>query len=1041
VNWAEFSIRHKYTIFSIILAIILLGAYSYKTLKMELFPDTNPPLVNVVTSYPGVSAKDVADTLSKPMEEEFATITGVKKIKSTSRDGLSVVKVEFHYGINVDDAAIDVQNAISRIRRSLPAGIQEPQVLKFSTSDKPVLTYSLKSDQVDLVAVRLLAENDIKNELQLVEGVAAVDVIGGYKRQINIYVDKQRLDALNLSLDKVINTLRTQNITEPGGRVTQKDQEFSVRVDNEYRDPSRLGEVIVDSRNGNYIYLKDIARIEDSSVERRSEYRFGGENSIGIQIIKRDEANTVEVVERVKAKFDELAGRYPYITFTRADDDSIFTTRVVENMSESVRDALIFTSLIILFFLVALNESIVVASSMPLSLLATFALMKMSGMELNMVTLSAIILAVGIVVDDAIIVVENIMRHHHELGKDLKTAAIEGTAEIMLPDIAGTATIVIVMLPLLFVQGFVGRVFGPVAQTLIYAMLSSLFVSLTIIPLMTFLLGGKRWARGERVLAGLISPFTRFMEWLKDIYVAVLERALRARLITLGLAFLVLVVSVRMLGALGMDVLPKMDSGTFFISLNTYPGTSLQKTGEIAAQVEGLLRAEKEVVSYSTQLGYEPGGHYLGDSGALGVNQSFTTVNLTSRKEREETIWQIEERLRSKIARIPGIETFVVKETGGTAKSTTLAPVDVRIYGKDPQVLAYLAGQVEDKVKGVKGVVNVYKSWSLSTPQAVVHVDETRAAGLGLSAAAVAKEVFNSLEGTKASTFSQENIKDADIQVRYREQDRRSIDSLMDVSITAPSGIRVPLRDLATVEMTRGSNLVTRENLQFSIDVLGYTHERALSHVTGDLQKSIKEMKLPEGYRLEIAGEQSDLSESKGDMMFSLLLAVILVYLLLVAQFRSFIHPVTIMLAVPLVVIGVALALLISGKTISLPALLGLILLVGMVVRNSIVLLDYTLQARAQGVERNRAVVDSVKIRFRPIMMTAFSNVIAMLPLALEFALGAERFSPLAITVIGGITAATLLTMVVIPVAYTVLDDLSLFVTGNRAAAKERVVG
>ncbi|GAW29479.1 efflux RND transporter permease subunit [Carboxydocella sp. ULO1] len=1027
MNWAEFSLKHKYTIFSLLLAIIVFGIFSYKSLKTELFPETAPPLVNVVTAYPGVSGKDIAETLSKPLEEEFATIPGVKNIKSTSQDGLSVIKVEFHYGTDVDSAAVDVQNAINRIKRTLPAGIQEPQVMKFSSSSKPVVSYSLTSQQLDLTAIRTLAENELKRELQLVDGVAAVDILGGHNRQQNVLIDKRKLEALNLSLNKVLAALKTQNVTEPGGRITDKDQEYSIRIFNEYRDLDEIGNTIIDNRNGNLIYLKDIARIEDSNQEQRSAYRFNGEKAIGIQILKREEANTVEVVKKIEAKIKQLAKQYPYIKFTKASDDSIFTLQVVDNMAASVRDALIFTSLIVLFFLSVLNESVVVAASMPFSLLLTFALMKIFGMELNLVTLSAIILSVGIVVDDAIIVVENIMRHHHELQKDLRTATIAGTQEILLPAVAGTATIMVVLVPLLFLQGFIGKVFAPVAKTIIFAMGSSLVVALTIIPLLTYLLGARRWNLGEEMLAKILQPFTSIMEKLKRVYVVILHNALRFRLLTLVAAAVLLLLSVRLLGSLGMEVLPKLDAGSFTISLQTVPGTSLLKTVEIVALVEKELKKETEVRSFSTQIGYEPGSHYLGESGAMGVNQAYITVNLTSRKERKDTIWEIEDRLRQKLARIPDIETFVIKEAGGTARATTSAPIDIRVYGSDPKVLNYLANQIKIKLKSVNGVVNIYKSWTLNTPQINVHVNETRAAQLGLSPTSVANEIFSSFAGIPISKLKQENGQDTDIFVRFQEEDRNSINDLLNATLTSPLGITVPLRQVATLEVKEGANLVTRENLQQSIDIFGHTYNRSFSHVLKDVEKALQDMQLPDGYRMEIAGEATDLQESRNELLFVLVIAVISVYLLLVAQFRSFIHPVTIMLAIPLVITGVAGALFLAGKAVSMPVLLGIILLVGTVVRNSIVLVDYTLQARSQGIERNTAVIDSVKIRFRPIMMTAFSNVVGMLPLALELALGAERFSPLAIAVIGGILTATFLTMIVIPVVYTLFDDLATF--------------
>lgn len=1031
MNWPAFSIKHKYTVFALVLAVIIFGLYAKGNIKEELFPETAPPLVNVITAYPGTSPADVAKNLSQPLEEEFATIPGVKNIKSSSQDGLSIIRVEFQYDKNVDEAAVDVQNAIARIRKNLPQGIAEPQVMKFSSSNRPVLTLGLSGKDTDLARIRRLADNEIKDRLQLTEGVAAVDVIGGYKRQINIFLDRLRLSSLNIPLEKVVGVIKNSNITDPGGKLIHNDREYTVRFTRETADLAALSDLLVDNRGGKPVYLRDVAIIQDGTDENRSAYRLNGEQSIAIQVFKKDGANTVEVVDRVKDKLEEIKKDYPDITFALAEDDSIFTKQVVDNMSETTRDALILTALIVLLFLVTINESIIVALSMPLSLLCTICLMLLAGMSFNLITLSALILSVGIVVDDAIVVVENIMRHYHDLGKDIKSAAIDGANEIMLANVAGTSTIIIVLVPLLFIEGFVGRVFGPMAKTLIFAIASSLLVSLTIIPLLTCLWGSKRWERGEKVLAKIISPFTHGVNKLRDFYVRILSMAMKARLITVLVAVGIFIISVRLLGIIGMEVLPKIDAGSFFISVQTYPGTSLEKTSEVVGYVEDLLEKEKNVISYSTQIGYEPGGHYLGDSGAMGVSQAFISVTLNTRKERSESIWEIENRLRSEIGKIPNIETFVIKETGGTAKSTTVAPIDIRISGENSELLNHLAEQIMEKVKAIPGTVNIYKSWSLNTPEVNVVVDEEKATRLGLYPANVAKEVFASLDGMKASELQVVNAKNADITVRYREQDRQSVKDLLSVNITSPYGISVPLRAVATVATSKGPNVVTRENLKETINIYGYTMDRPFSHVIKDIQKELDDVEIPEGYSVQIVGENADLKESAGDLSKSLIMAVLGLYLLLVAQFRSFLHPVTIMLTIPMVFIGVALALMVTGKSVSLSAFLGIILLVGTVVRNGIVLIDYIIKARNNGMDRAVAITESVRIRFRPIMMTALSNVAGMFPLAAEWALGSERFSPLATTVIGGILTGTLLTLVLIPVIYSLLDDIYHFLAGH----------
>lgn len=1019
--------RHKYTVLALTLAIILFGIFAKNTLNMQLFPETAPPLVNVITSYPGASAEEVAQDISKPLEEEFATIDGVKTIKSTSQNDLSVVKVEFHYGTNIDSAAMDVENCISKILQELPSGAQRPQVLKFSTSDKPVITLGLKSESLSLEDVRTYADNEIKNAIQAVEGVAAVDIFGGYQRQVNIFLNKNRLKYYSLSSRQVVNALNSTNIATSMGRLTSERGEIALRLEGSFKSKEDIENTIVSERNGSVIRLKDVATVEFSKAELRSEYRYNGEKVIAVQVLKTDDANTVEVVEKVKEKVEELRPKFPSLQFVIAQDDSIFTKQVVDNMTGSIGYALLLTALIILMFVVSINESLVVSFSMPLSFLSTLGLMKIFNLQLDLITLSALILSIGFVVDNSIVVVENIVRHHKELGESITTAAMEGTKEITLAVLAGTSTTIIVLLPLLFIEGFVGKVFFPMATTLIFSIVSSLFVALIIIPLFVIMFQKKRWVWGEKKLAISLSPFTKFMELIKKAYISLLAKALNYRILTLVVCVIFLVGSAKLLSIIGMEVLPKLDTGDFNITIKAYSGSSLQETSQIVNEVEKILQEEKEVVGFSSQIGYEPGGHFWGESGALGVNQAYLTVNLTSRKERDESIWEIEDRIREKIALLPGIETFVVKESGGTAVATTVAPIDVRISGPDKEVLDYLGNEIAERVKKVPGAVNIYKGWSIITPEYSIKIDNRRASELGLSPQAVAGQVFGDLQGKGASELKEEQREDVAVKVRYGEKERENLEDFLDVVVTSPRGVQVPLRDLVVVEKLQKPGLVTREDLQYTLDIYGFTYKRTFSQVIRDIKSVIGEVELPVGYEMAITGEQADLQESLSDMRFALILAVVSVYLLLVTQFKSFVHPFTIMTAVPLVLIGVAAALKISGKAVSMPVLMGFILLAGTVVNNSILLVDYIIRAKEKGSSKKEAILGSVEQRFRPIMMTALSDVAGMLPLALELSLGSERFSPLATAVIGGILAATFLTMIVVPVTYSLLDSIPLF--------------
>ena len=1025
MSWPRFSLRYRYTIFAALIGVVVMGVTARFGIPIQLFPDTDPPVVTVITPYPGAAAVDTAKNLSKVLEEEFAGLDGVARITSTSQTGLSVVKVEFHYGIPVGEAAVDVQNAIDRIGSGLPRGIGEPQVLEFSSSDRPVLTLAVAGEDRPLSEVRELADNALHDRLQRVQGVSNVDVFGAHKRQLQVRVERSRLAAYDLTLDRVARALDGWNLTESGGRVDRGAQEAVVRFDMPLGGARDAAELVVAHRGDRKVRLADVAEVTLGTREARSAYHFNGEAAIALQVLKRDEANTVEVAARVRQELQRLRADFPHLTFEVADDDSEFTELVISNMTTSVLTAIVLVIGVVFLFLAHLRQAAIIALSIPVAFLLTFSLMWAAGIELNMVTMSAIILAIGLLVDDGIVVLENVHRHMTAEGKSPVRAAVDGTEEILLADVAGTTTTVSVLIPLAFLGGFVGKLFGPMAWTLTFALSSSLLVSITLIPLLTAL-----WLRADDEghhgrLARLVSPFHGFLDGVREGYLGLLQGALRHPWWTLGSAVLLLVVSLRLMVFIGSEMLPKFDSGNFQVLMDTVPGMPLEQTLERVDRVEALLLKEQEVVGVSTQVGYEAGGHYLGDRGAMDVNQAQITVNLTPRTEREEDQWRIMDRVRAGIAQVPGIHLAVLKEKGGTARSTTVAPVDVRISGPDPAVLDRLGSRVLERMKGVPGVRDEYKNWALNTPQLGVTIDRDRAAELGFTGREVTRAVYDALEGRAVTPFRQDRRRDLDVHLRYTGADRKDLQDLADVLLRGPEGAAIPLREVADLEMEYGPRIVTREDLRQTLDVLGYQYGRPLSETVADVEKSLAQLEVPAGYTVAITGEQRDFQQARTRMLRALALGVLAVYLVLVAQFRSFKHPVTIMAAVPLQFIGVVAALLIAGKYLSMPALLGVILLTGTVINNSIVLVDYILQRRRAGMEMEAAIADAVRVRYRPIMMTAFSDVAGMLPLALELAVGAERFSPIATVVIGGILAATLLTLVVVPVLFRLLERLS----------------
>lgn len=1024
MNSARFAIKHRYVIFSLLLAVLFFGLAARFTIKTELFPDTTPPLVNIMTPYPGAEAQTVSKDIDEILEKELATVPGVRRIKASSQDGLSLVTVEFHYGTDQDLAALDVQNTIDRIAYKMPANIGNPQVLKFSTTNKPIITLAVTSDKIPLSQVRTLAEDELAQEIQLLPGVASVDVFGGHERSINILLDKTRLSAYNLSPEEVTLGLKQQNIDFPGGKLIHDQEELSVTLNASISDLTAVNNTLIKNMNGRAIYIRDVAQVEEGIREQQSQFRQNGEPAIALRVIKRDDANTVAVAKDVKDLVKDLSSRYTELNFAVADDDSVFTQLVLNNMSSSIFLALVFTAVIVLLFIVKTTDTFVIAFSMPFSILTTMACMKAFGLTLNLITMSAIILSIGFIVDNSIVVLENISRHNTKLNKPIVQAAIDGTGEVMLDVMAGTSTTIVVLIPFLFLKGFVGRVFGPLAATLAIALSASYLVAVLIVPLWAVLLHGREIKFLERAFAFIAHPFLKFIDWLRSAYVHLLLKVLPQRVPVLIILAMVLALGGRTLVAQGMEVLPKMDNGTFTIYLETTPGSSLEQTSQVVHQVEKLLIAEPEVQDYSSNIGYEQGARYLGGRGAMGVNQAEITVNLSTRKERAEDIWSIMGRAREQISLIPGINTFVVKEVGGAAIATTAAPIDIQISGQDPALLEHLTGQILNRIQNVPGVINLYTGWERSTPSVEVKVDRARALALGLTPAAIGQQLFTAIEGQTATTLATDSKTSTDLVVRYDKSQRQTTADLLDTTINSPLKVQIPLKAVATAEVVKKPLLLTREDFSLTNDIYGFTYGRPLTHIVRDIKQELDQIELPAGYQVALKGEQQDLLDSRRDMITVLAIGVVAVYLLLLAQLGSFTDPLVIMSSIPLVIIGVAAALIISRKAISMPVLLGLILLVGTVVNNAIILLDQIKRNRENGQERTDAIVDAVNARFRPVLMTAVSDIAGMLPLALELSLGSERFSPLAVAVIGGITAATFLTTIIIPTIYTLIDDL-----------------
>ena len=1025
---AEFSIKKYYTTLSFTILIIILGIASYFSMPVQLNPDIDPVIITVVTNYNGVGATEVSASINEIIEEEIGSVEGVKKISSTAMEGTSIVTVEFGYDKDVDIAGVEVQNIISKIRNKLPDNIEEPEIRKFSSSDKPIITLSISGDY-DLTFLRTLADNELKNNFQLIKGVASVNAIGGKKREIYVSVSQDKLETHNIPLSFVLTRINGQNINIPGGKISENSEDLLIRSIGKFENISDINNVVLYSDNNEKIYLRDVATVYDSYDDIKSKFKVKGIEGVGINIIKQQDANTLETAKLVKKEIETLKEKYPNIKFEIVDDQSNLVKIVVNNLGSSLQQGIILTIILIFLFLNNFRNTLAIVVSIPTTFVMTLMLMKIFGLSLNSTTMSALILSIGMLVDNSIVVIENITRHFQELKKDSIRASIDGTNEISLSVIAGTTTSMVVLFPVMFIGGFIEQAFKPLAITLLFSWIGSVVSSLTIIPMITsYILKRDEEIKRNKIVEFFhkkILLFGKALEYSKTVYIKLLKLALNYRKTVIFTGLILLGLSIFSIRFIGAEMIPVMDGGSSYISIEADSGSSLEKTENIVNNVEEILLRVPEIEIFSSQIGAEPGSGMMSSTGASGVGQANISITFSPRNERKKDIWTLQEEIRREIAKIPGIRSFVVKELGSTAIATTKAPLVVRISGENSELLEKISNELLPQINEIDGVTNLTSSWVVANPEYQFEFDRNKLEQLDLTISDVSTQIAMAINGVESKEkFSIKNNKDITIEIKYDKEIRKNEKDIGNINIYNKYNQKVPLRYLANIRNVKNQNIVTRENLSNSLDILGYVKDRPLSSVTKDVEKLLKNQVFPENYKVFVTGEKDDMEESIKKLAVSLVLAVIFVYFLLVSQFKSFLHPITIMIAIPLEIIGVVFALLLTGKYLSMPAIMGIILLTGIAVNDSIHLIDFAIEAKKEGLSPKDAMIEAGKTRFRPILMTTFSTTVGMLPLALELAIGAEKYSPLATVVIGGLTSSTLLLLFIVPVVYTSFEEL-----------------
>ncbi len=1002
----------------VMLGLIVLGLFSLRNLPIDQFPDIEIPIVAVTTIYPGASPETIEREVSERMEQAFNPVQGVDGITSVSLEGVSQIIVEFDLDRDADDAANDIRAKIATVRAQLPADIEEPLVQTFDPSAQPIVSLAVSSAELPIQDLTALADEQIRRTLEAVPGVGEVQLAGGLEREIRVNIDPARLQAQGVSINEVSAALQAQNLEVPAGRVERGTAEQLVRVTGRIKDPQEFAGLVVANRGGTPIRLGDVATVEDATEEERSVALVDGRRAVALDILKVSGANTVGVAEGVIEAVEEIrSGLPPGAELQVIRDNSVSIKHSVEDTLFELVLGAFLTVVIVMLFLNDAKATVITALALPVSVIAAFILMGALGFTLNVISLLALSLSIGILIDDAIVVIENIVRHR-EMGKGYFEAAADGTREIFLAVMATTLSIVAVFVPVAFMGGIIGRFFFQFGMTVAFAVLVSLFVAFTLTPMMSAHWGVDPHVEGghgqpiRNPLKRGIAAFNRWFDRQALRYSGIIVLALDHRKTTLFGAFALLIGSFFLFPLIGGGFLPPQDQSQFAVQFETPDGSSLAYTREKADQIIAVL-AEIPGVEYTyTTVG-------AGQTGSVTAGNVY--VDLVSPGERDQSQQEIQAVAREKLAPLFGVTTSVL-DAGGLGGAQ--APLAVQVRGPDVRGLQALAQQVEAEVEALPDVVDVQNSLGAPRPEYRITVDRDVANELGLSVGQVAATVRPVLAGQDVTTWQDPTGEERDVVLQVAPGLRQSVSDIARIPISTPTGGVVPLSQIARIEEGTAPSQIDRNDLQRTATISGSPAPGlSVSEATASIQARLDAMDIPAGYSVRFGGETEQLAETAGYVLQAILLAIILIFLILASQFESISQPFAIMLSLPLSLIGVLVALLLTGDTFNMMSMIGVILLFGLVVKNAILLVDNANERRAAGVDRYRALMEAGQVRLRPIMMTTLAMIAGMLPSALALGEGGGFRAPMSRAVIGGLITSTILTLIVVPVAYTYFDD------------------
>ncbi len=1012
------SVKRPVTTILIFVGLMVMGIYSLMQLPVDLYPEMELPYVVVYTTYTGASATDIESNVTKPLENTLNSISKLKEMTSRSSDAVSVIFMNFEYGTNLDEASNDIRNALSMIERYLPDGCEKPTIIKFNTTMMPIIFYAITATD-SYAGLEKILDEKIVNPLNRIEGVGSVALSGVPGRKVYVDIDPRKMEAYNLSIEQVGSILAAENLNLPAGYIEMGKTDYPLRIQGEFPESDVIKNIVVTSYNGSNVYLKDIAEVRDTIRESKLDTKINGIKGMSMYVQKQSGGNTVKVTKEVDKALTELMKSLPPdVKIEKLFDSASFIRGSISNLTETLFYAALFVILVVLFFLGRWRATFIIILTIPISLIVAFIYLFVTGASINIISLSSLSIAIGMVVDDAIVVLENITKHI-ERGSRPREAAIYATNEVWLAVIVTTLTVVAVFFPLTFVKGLTGVLFKQLGMSVTITIVTSVFAAITLTPTLSALM--LKWypIRKDAPFWTYDGSIRKFLDWLDHAYEKTLKWALHHKTVVSAVAAIVFLASMLLFKVIGTEFFPEADESRVTATIKLQTGTRVDETIRVADQLTELIKTKyPEVNIISASSGSDDQGGFASIFSAQGTHTISFNLHLVPIQERKKKVFEIAEEMRHDLSRFPEIIDYKVS-TSDDMGSFGGNTVDVEIYGYNVAETNVIAEEIAGKIRKIEGAKDVAISRDKSKPELQIILDQNKMIANGLNTATASAAIKNRVEGLTATKLRQFGD-EYDMVVRLKRSSTSTLTDIENLGIPNMSGQLIRLGEIATIKEYWAPPTIEHKRKERIVTVSFTPYERSLTDLQKDVQKAIDETRLPSGVMVQISGSIKDQMESFMDIALLMVISLILVYLIMASQFESLKMPFIIMFSIPFAFSGVAIALFLTHTTLSVISGIGAVMLIGIVVKNAIVLVDFINLMRERGHELYDAIAISGRSRLRPVIMTSATTILGMLPLAMSSGTGAEMWSPMGVAVIGGLVFSTIVTLVIVPVIYAV---------------------